>query len=189
MGNACRLGGQCRRFAAGGHVARAGSQGDRVDRGRSASAGCSSHRAKPCAGTSRRRVSPTTPGVSPATPAGARPSSAPAGTIDLLDVSDGAQIVAANEAGWKDYIFARDEPTCSDISTNGFVTFAFRDERPARFDRIGVFVESTSGYNVKTVELYASDESDRGPFEKIGTFTVPNFRNERQPFHDSPSIQ
>ena len=130
-------------------------------------------------------VSPATPvGVSPAPPAGARPSSAPAGTIDLLDVSDGAQIVAANEAGWKAYIYARDEPTCSVISTNGFVTFAFRDERPARFDRIGVFVEATSGYNVKTVELYASDESDRGPFRKIGTFTVPNFRNERQPFHE-----
>ena len=122
--------------------------------------------------------------VSPATPAAARPSSAPAGTIDLLDVSDGAQIVAASEAGWKAYIYARDEPTCSVISTNGFVTFAFRDERPARFDRIGVFVEATSGYNLKTVDLYASDESDRGPFRKIGTFTVPNFRNERQPFHE-----
>ena len=47
-----------------------------------------------------------------------------------------------------------------------------------------MFVDFTSGYNIKTVELYASDESDRGPFEKIGTFTVPNFRNERQPFHD-----
>jgi hypothetical protein len=129
-------------------------------------------------------VSLTTPGVSPATPGGARPASAPAGTIDLLDVSDGAQIVAASEAGWKAYIYARDEPTCSVISTNGFVTFAFRDERPARFDRIGVFVEATSGYNLKTVELHASDESDRGPFRKIGTFTVPNFRNERQPFHE-----
>ena len=122
--------------------------------------------------------------VSPATPAGTRPSNAPAGTIDLLDIGDGAQIVAASEAGWKAYIYARDEPTCSVISTNGFVTFAFRDERPARFDRIGVFVEATSGYNVKTVDLYASDESDRGPFRKIGTFTVPNFRNERQPFHE-----
>jgi hypothetical protein len=54
-------------------------------------------------------VSPTTPGVSPATPGGARPASATAGTIDLLDVRDGAQ---------------------------------------------------------------------------IGTFRVPNFRNERQPFHE-----
>ena len=38
-------------------------------------------------------------------------------------------------------------------------------------------------YNLKTVELYVSDDSERGPFRKIGTFTVPNFRNERQPFH------
>jgi len=122
--------------------------------------------------------------VSPAAPSAARPVTAPAGTIDLLDVSEGAQIVAANEAGWRNYLYARDEPYCSVISTNGFVTFAFRDERRARFDRIGVFVEATSGDNVKTVELYASDESDRGPFQKLGTFTVPNFRNERQPFHE-----
>jgi hypothetical protein len=113
-----------------------------------------------------------------------RPANPPAGTINLLDVRDGAKIVAANEAGWKDYIYARDAPYCSVISTNGFVTFAFRDERRARFNKLGVFVEATSSYNVKTVELYASDESERGPFQKVGTFVVPNFRNERQPFHE-----
>jgi HAMP domain-containing protein len=113
-----------------------------------------------------------------------RPANPPAGTINLLDVRDGAQIVAANEGGWKDYLFARDKPYCSVISTGGFVTFAFRDEGRARFDRLGVFVEATNSSNVKTVELHASDESDRGPFQKVGTFIVPNFRNERQPFHE-----
>ena len=58
VGNACRLGGQCRRAAAGGHVARAGSQGNRVARGRNATTGCGNHRAKPCVGTSRRRRFP-----------------------------------------------------------------------------------------------------------------------------------
>jgi hypothetical protein len=113
-----------------------------------------------------------------------RPPSSPSGTINLLDVRDGAQIVAANEAGWKNYLYARDEPYCSVISTNGFATFAFRDERRAHFDTLGVFVEATSPYNVKTVELYASDESERGPFQKVGAFVVPNYRNERQPFHE-----
>jgi hypothetical protein len=128
---------------------------------------------------------PTRPATSAAVSNGAsRPANPPAGTINLLDVRDGAQIVAASEAGWKNYLYGRDEPYCSVISTNGFVTFAFRDERRARFDRIGVFVEATNGSNVKTVELYASDESDRGPFQKLGAFTVPNFRNERQPFHE-----
>lgn len=118
-------------------------------------------------------------------PTGApRPAGVPDGTINLIDVRDGALIVAANEGGWKDYIFGRSEPYCSVISTNGFVTFAFRDERQARFDRLGIFVEATSTYNAKTVELYASGESERGPFQKIGTFVVPNFRNERQPFHE-----
>jgi hypothetical protein len=101
-------------------------------------------------------------------------------------MKEGAQIVAASEAGWKDYIFGRDEPSCSIISTSGFVVFAFRDERPARFDRLGIFVEATSSYGVKTVELYASDDSERGPFRKVSSFTVPNYRNERQPFHEFP---
>ena len=55
VGDTRRLGGQRRRAAAGGSVARAGSQGDRVDRGHSAGTGCSNHRAEPCASTSRRR--------------------------------------------------------------------------------------------------------------------------------------
>jgi hypothetical protein len=86
------------------------------------------------------------------------------GTINLLNVKEGAHIVAANEAGWKDYIF----------------------ERPAQFDRLGVFVDATSSYHVKTVELHVSDDSERGPFRKIASFTVPNYRNERQPFHEFP---
>ena len=51
-------------------------------------------------------------------------------------------------------------------------------------DRLGVFVEATSGYNAKTVELYASDQSDQGPFEKVTTIAVPNYRNERQKMHE-----
>jgi len=113
-----------------------------------------------------------------------RTTASSTGTINLLDVGEGAQIVAANESGWRDYIFGRDKPYCSVIATKGFVTFAFRDERRARFDRFGVFIEATSDYNVKTIELYASDQSDQGPFQKVGTFTVPNFRNGRQPFHE-----
>jgi hypothetical protein len=128
---------------------------------------------------------PTRPPAAAAASDGAsRPANPPAGTTNLLDVRDGAQIVAANEGGWKNYIFGRDEPYCSVISTGGFVTFAFRDERRARFDRLGVFVEATSSSNVKTVELHTSDESERGPYQRVGTFIVPNFRNERQPFHE-----
>jgi hypothetical protein len=116
--------------------------------------------------------------------ASGRARSAPgSGAVNLLDVRDGAQIVAANEAGWKDYIYSRDMPSCSVIATRGFVTFAFRDERLARFDRLGVYVEATNGYNLNTLELYASDQSDQGPFQKVTTVAVPNYRNERQPFH------
>jgi hypothetical protein len=139
--------------------------------------------AEPAAGSN---ANPTAgvPTSAPGASGAPRTAGVPDGTINLIDVRAGALIVAANESGWKDYIFGRANPYCSVVSTNGFVTFAFRDERQARFDRLGIFVEATSGYNVKTVELYASSESDQGPFQKIGTFVVPNFRNERQPFHE-----
>jgi hypothetical protein len=137
----------------------------------------------PTAGrTETATTSPAAPASSPAGVGNAAARSS--GAINLLDLDEAAQIVAASEAGWKDYIFGQRKLYCSVISTGGFVTFAFRGERPARFDRFGIFVDYTSSSNVKTVELHVSDESERGPFRKIGTFTVPNYRNERQPFHE-----
>jgi hypothetical protein len=114
-----------------------------------------------------------------------RPAGAPRGVVDLFNLREGSQILAANEAGWNGYLYRQSEPTCTILSTNGFAIFAFPDERPARFDRLDVFVEATNPYNARTVELQASD-SERGPFESVGTFSVPNFRNERQPFHEFP---
>ena len=125
---------------------------------------------------------PPSPGEGAVTaPAPAVPQS---GLVDLLDLRDGSELVATNEAGWKNYLYGKSEPACSIISTKGFAIFGFRDERPARFDRLGVFIEATNPYNVKTVELQASAESERGPFQTVGTFSIPNFRNERQPFHE-----
>ena len=114
----------------------------------------------------------------------ARAAGGESGAIDLFNLRDGSQILAANEAGWNGYLYKQSEPTCTILSTKGFAVFAFRDERPARFDRLEVFIEATNPYNVRTVELQASTESEHGPFQSIGRFTVPNFRNERQPFHE-----
>jgi hypothetical protein len=114
----------------------------------------------------------------------AQPAGTGSGAIDLFNLRDGSQILAANEAGWNGYLYKQSEPTCTILSTNGFAVFAFRDERPARFDRLGVFIEATNPYNVKTVELQASIDSERGPFQSVGRFSVPNFRNEREPFHE-----
>lgn len=103
-------------------------------------------------------------------------------STDLLGVDAGATIIAASEANWKSYVFGPKRPNCAIIAKGGFVTFVFRDERRARFDRLAIFVESTSDDNPKTIELYASD-AEQGPFTLVGAFDVPNFRNERAPSH------
>jgi hypothetical protein len=115
---------------------------------------------------------------------GANTSTSPKGNPNLLDLDEGAKIVGASEAGWKSYIFGERIPNCSVIATGGFVVFAFKDERPARFNGLGVYVESADSYNVKVVEVQVSDSTDQGPFRKVASLEVPNYRNERQTYHE-----
>ena len=51
-------------------------------------------------------------------------------------------------------------------------------------DAVGVFVEYTSGTNLKELAVYAADQSETGPFRKVAVLTVPNYRNMRAPFHE-----
>ena len=74
--------------------------------------------------------------------------------------------------------------TTTVLSTRGFAVFAFRDEKPAKIDTVGVFVEYTAGRNLKQLALYASDQSETGPFRKIAVLTVPNYRNMRTAYHE-----
>jgi len=51
-------------------------------------------------------------------------------------------------------------------------------------EAVGVFVESSDMHNLKELAVYASDQSETGPFRKIAVLTVPNYRNMRAPFHE-----
>ena len=70
------------------------------------------------------------------------------------------------------------------IGSHGFAVFAFRNEKPAVIDAVGVFVESTDRSNLKELAVYAADQSETGPFRKVAVLTVPNYRNMRAPFHE-----
>ena len=70
------------------------------------------------------------------------------------------------------------------IGTHDFAVFAFRDEKHAVIDSVGVYVESTNSSNMKDLAIYASDQSETGPFRKITVLTVPNYRNMRAPVHE-----
>ena len=104
------------------------------------------------------------------------------GHTNLLDPQEGGKLVIANQDGWRQ-VMERDLRTAV-LSTHGFAVFAFRDEKPAEIDAVAVYVESSSGYNVKELAVYAADQSETGPFRKVATITVPNYRNMRAPLHE-----
>jgi hypothetical protein len=101
---------------------------------------------------------------------------------NLLDPEEGGKLVIANEDAWRQ-VMERKLQTAV-IGNHGFAVFAFRDEKPALIDTVAVYVESTSRYNLKELAVYASDQSETGPFRKIAVLTVPNYRNMRAPLHE-----
>jgi hypothetical protein len=124
-----------------------------------------------------------------ATPAAAAPPVAgevkaggATGHANLLDPEEGGKLVLANEDAWRKVMERRLQSTI--IATHGFGVFAFRDEKPAVIDTVGVFVESSDRSNLKELAVYASDQSETGPFRKVALLTVPNYRNMRAPFHE-----
>jgi hypothetical protein len=104
------------------------------------------------------------------------------GRTNLLDPEEGGKLVLASEENWK-YVMERKLWT-NVIGTHGFGVFAFRDEKSATIDAVGVFVEGTDRSNLKELAVYASDQSETGPFRKVASLTLPNYRNMRAPFHE-----
>ncbi len=102
--------------------------------------------------------------------------------LNLLDTEAGARLLAANEEGWK-RLFAG-KPTTTIVSRNGFAVLAVRGDKVAKFDTLGVFVDSTSVDNIKELAIYTSSASPEGPFTKVAQLTVPNYRNMEKPFHE-----
>ena len=70
------------------------------------------------------------------------------------------------------------------VSRTGFAVLAVRGNRPAKFDTLGVFVDSASTDNIKDLAVFASSESPEGPFVKVAQLTIPNYRNMEKPFHE-----
>jgi hypothetical protein len=101
---------------------------------------------------------------------------------NLLDPEEGGTLVIASEDSWRKVMERRLQSTI--IASQGFAVFAFRNEKPATIDAVGVYVESSDMHNLKEMAVYAADQSETGPFRKIAVLTVPNYRNMRAPFHE-----
>jgi hypothetical protein len=51
---------------------------------------------------------------------------------------------------------------------------AFKDNRPAAFDKLSMLVVETSGFNTNEFELFAGNDSPVGKFESLGKFKTQN---------------
>jgi hypothetical protein len=101
---------------------------------------------------------------------------------NLLDPEEGGTLLIASEENWRKVMQRRLDTNV--IASQGFAVFAFRNEKPATIDAVGVYVRSSDTLNLKEMAVYAADQSETGPFRKIAVLTVPNYRNMRAPFHE-----
>jgi len=136
----------------------------------------------PATSPSQTELAPAVPAL--ATPTGPGPVKAAGGAThtNLIDPAEGGKLVIANEDAWRQVMDPKLQSAI--IGTHGFAVFAFRDEKQAAIDSVGVYVESTNSSNMKDLAIYASDQSETGPFRKITVLTVPNYRNMRAPVHE-----
>ncbi len=102
--------------------------------------------------------------------------------LNLLDTEAGARLLAASEESWKGLFGGK--LTSTIVSRSGFAVLAVRGNKLAKFDTLGVFVDSASTYNIKDLAIFASSESAEGPFVKVAQLTVPNYRNMEKPLHE-----
>ena len=102
--------------------------------------------------------------------------------VNLLDTDAGARLIAANEQTWKRLFSGT--LTSTVVSRNGFAVLAVAGDKPARFDTLGVFVDYTSGDNIKELAILISTASAEGPFVKVAQVTLPNYRNMEKPLHE-----
>jgi len=141
--------------------------------------------AAPTVATAAGTPTPTTAAgpSAPAPPAGAAPASAPvaARRMNLLSPDNGGQIIAAARADWAHLIDGNEDQGVWVDGGEG--VFAFKDERPARFDTFAVLVPDTSDVNLKSFELFAAD-SPTGPFTSIGKFDTQNLRLFKSPYQE-----
>jgi TIR domain len=139
------------------------------------------------AGTASTRSPPAANTVQSSEPRAAQqsPSSTAAAhsePVNLLDTEAGARLIAANEDSWKRLFSGK--PTSTIVGRNGFAVLAVAGDKTARFDTLGVFVDSTSTDNVKELAVLTSAASAEGPFVKVAQVTLPNYRNMEKPLHE-----
>jgi hypothetical protein len=126
------------------------------------------------AGQSAVAVQPPVPSAAPIQPAAAR--------LNLISAKNGGVLLLAPNDGWQAANDDAEKPVVNEKGVGAQVVFAFRDEKPATFDTFTVFINASSGDNVKEIELLAGDEGPTGQFRSFAKCTFANAKMMASPY-------
>jgi hypothetical protein len=101
---------------------------------------------------------------------------------NLLAASAGGQVLVAPDDDWNKTIDGKEDYVM--LKPGQEAVYAFKDEKPATFDRFATLVSESMDSNLKELELLAGDESPTGTFRSISTFTVQNAKMLKSPYQE-----
>lgn len=96
--------------------------------------------------------------------------------INLIGGTQGGQLMAAPHNAWEFAIDGEDSGWGQNITVGTEAIYAFKEGRPARFNRCGVSIPGADPENLKEFEVLAGDTFPHGEFRSLGTFKTQNIR-------------
>lgn len=121
-------------------------------------------------------VSKQTAAAPPPTSTAIKP---PSSDDNLFSAANGGRILMAPSKVWA---------ALTDGKEAGVAVYAgegvwgFKDNKPATFDALEIFVPGAGPYNVKDVELFVGDDGPLGTFRSVGTLTTQNIKMMNSPY-------
>jgi hypothetical protein len=129
----------------------------------------------------------TTPTDTPPDAGQTKPAAQSVGrSLNLLSSENGGHLVVTSGDDWQGTIDGKEafNQISYGLTDQNFAVFAFRGDKPARFDRFTMLINATANNNVKEFELLAGNDSPTGSFEPIGKFTTKNYKLVQTPYQE-----
>ena len=101
--------------------------------------------------------------------------------VNLILAENGGHLVAASSDAWAQTINGKEHDSAS-LNVGDSGVYAFKDERPARFDTFTMLIHGSADRNIKRFELFKGNDSPTGKFESIGSFETQNVKLFATPY-------
>lgn len=103
--------------------------------------------------------------------------------VNLLAPEHGREVLAVTDRTLEALVDGELTRT-GNLMPDGWIVFAFNQERPAVIDRLDYYVPASNRYTLSALEIWTSTQSADGPFDSVGLFSVQNVHLTRQPFQE-----